>query len=203
VVRFERAIFLGVNLQKVKIAAVVLAMTASISAAFAGEISDHAAEADKLLQSGDPTGALEQFRSAEAALWAAMPLTVLNVKQVDSALGYGVYTERSNQVYKPGEKILLYLEPVGYGYGADGLGNIQIALSLDLTVFSVSGEKIGTWKNIGRIRVASHRYNRELFFKLSISLNGVEKGKYRAAFVLHDETSKKMASFTTNFEIAG
>ncbi|MER8846360.1 hypothetical protein [Mesorhizobium australicum] len=73
-----------------------------------------------------------------------MPLGVLNVKQVDTASGFGIYSERANHIYKPGEKIVLYMEPVGYGYGKDGLGNSMIALSVDITVVSAAGEKLGT-----------------------------------------------------------
>ncbi|WP_258052158.1 hypothetical protein [Mesorhizobium sp. INR15] len=120
--------------------AVLVALAISAPAAFAGEISDQAAEAEKLLQAGDGAGALAKFNGAEEALWKAMPLGVMNVRQVDSATGFGIYSERANHVYKPGEQVALYMEPVGYGYGSDGLGNSSIALSVDLTVLSESGE---------------------------------------------------------------
>ncbi|UDL87531.1 hypothetical protein LGH82_20335 [Mesorhizobium sp. PAMC28654] len=185
------------------IMAVVLALMVSAPAALAGEISDRATEAEKLLQSGDSAGALEKFRSAEDALWQAMSLAIMNVKQVDSATGFGIYSERANHTYKPGEKIFLYMEPVGYGYGSDGLGNSQIALSVDLTVVSESGENLGTFEKIGSVKVASRSHNRELFFKLDLSLDGLPPGKYRCDFVMHDENSNKTAPFTTDIEIAG
>ncbi|RWE35955.1 MAG: hypothetical protein EOS78_17885 [Mesorhizobium sp.] len=181
----------------------LLALAVSVPAAFSGEISDRAAEAEKLLQSGDGAGALEKFHSAEEALWKAMPLGVMNVKQVDSASGFGIYSERANHVYKPGEQVVLYMEPVGYGYGSDGLGNSSIALSVDLTVLSESGEKLGTFEKIGRVQVASRSHNRELFFKLDLSLTGLPPGKYRCDFVMHDENSNKTAPFGTDVEIAG
>jgi len=173
------------------------------SAACAGEIADKAAEAEKALQSGDAAGALEKFRGAEEALWTAMPLAVMNVKQVDSASGFGIYSERANHIYKPGEKVVLYMEPVGYGYGSDGLGNSQIALSVDLTVLSAAGEKLGTFEKIGAVQVASRSHNRELFFKLDLSLDGLPPGKYRCDFLMHDQNSTKTAPFSTDIEIAG
>ncbi|MEO5759114.1 MAG: hypothetical protein ABIQ51_19865 [Mesorhizobium sp.] len=183
--------------------AVLMALAISAPAAFAGEISDQAAEAEKLLQAGDGAGALAKFNSAEEALWKAMPLGVMNVRQVDSATGFGIYSERPTHVYKPGEQVALYMEPVGYGYGSDGLGNSSIALSVDLTVLSESGEKLGTFEKIGRVQVASRSHNRELFFKLDLSLDGLPAGKYRCDFVMHDENSSKTAPFTTDIEIAG
>jgi hypothetical protein len=185
------------------IAAVLMATLIAVPAAFAGEIGDRAAEAEKLLDSGNSAGALEKFRTAEDALWQAMPLAVLNVKHVDTADGFGIYKERANHIYKPGEKIVLYMEPVGYGYGSDGLGNSEIALSVDLTVLSEAGENLGTLEKIGRVQIASRSHNREIFFKLNISLDGLPAGKYRADFVMHDENSDKKAPFTTDFEIHG
>jgi hypothetical protein len=183
--------------------AVLMALVISTPAAFAGEITDRAAEAEKALQAGDGAGALEKFRSAEDALWQAMPLAVQNVKQVDTAGGFGIYSERANHIYKPGEKIVLYMEPVGYGYGSDGLGNSMIALSVDITVVSAAGETLGTSEKVGRVQVASRSHNRELFFKLDLSLDGLPPGKYRCDFLMHDENSNKTAPFTTDIEIAG
>ncbi|MFB9982183.1 hypothetical protein ACFSQQ_30855 [Mesorhizobium kowhaii] len=185
------------------ILAILLAMGISTSAAFAGDIADRAAEAEKLLQSGDGAGALDKFRSAEEAFWQATPLAVLNVKQVDTASGFGIYSERANHIYKPGEKIVLYMEPVGYGYGSDGLGNSMIALSVDITIFSAAGESLATSAKVGRVQVASRSHNRELFFKLDLSLDGLPAGKYRCDFLMHDENSSKTAPFTTDIEIAG
>ncbi|MER9324559.1 MULTISPECIES: hypothetical protein [unclassified Mesorhizobium] len=188
--------------QMKSILAVLIALVISTPAAFAGEISDRAAEAEKALQAGDGAGALDKFRSAEDALWQAMPLGVQNVKHILSASGFGAYAERPNHVYKPGEEIVLYMEPVGYGYGSDGLGNNQIALYVDLTVLSQSGEKLGSVEKLGRVQLASRSHNREMFFKLNVSLDGVPPGKYRADFLMHDENSPKTAPFTTDFEIA-
>jgi hypothetical protein len=185
------------------LAASLAALIISTStAAYAGEIADKAAEAEKALQSNDGVGALTKFRDAEEALWKAMPLGVMNVKHITGASGFGIYNERPNHIYKPGEEIVLYMEPVGYGYGSDGLGNNQIALYVDLTVLSAAGEKLGTFEKLGRVQLASRSHNREMFFKLNVSLDGVPPGKYRADFLMHDENSQKTAPFTTDFEIA-
>jgi hypothetical protein len=95
------------------------------------------------------------------------------------------------------------MEPVGYGYGSDGLGNNQIALYVDLTVLTQSGEKLGSFEKLGRVQLASRSHNREMFFKLNVSVDGLPPGKYRADFLMHDENSQKTAPFTTDFEIAG
>lgn len=193
----------GLILKKLVILMTALATALSISVAFSGEISDRATEAEKLLQSDNPAGALQKFRQAEDALWKAMPLTASNFQQVESASGFGIYTSRSSHLYKPKGTVALYMEPVGYGYGSDGLGNNQIMLSIDISIFSSSGEKIITMKNIARAQIASHERNREMYIVLNVTLGDIPPGKYRADVVLHDEVSKKEASFPTDFEVAG
>ncbi len=185
------------------LAVILAALIMTATAAHAGDITDNAAAAEKALQSNDGAGALAKFRDAEEALWTAMPLQVLNVKHITSAGGFGVYSERANHIYKPGEEIVLYMEPVGYGYGSDGLGNNQIALNVDLTVLTESGEKLGSQEKIGRVQLASRAHNREMFFKLNVSIDGLPAGKYRADFLMHDENSQKAAPFSTDFEIGG
>lgn len=95
------------------------------------------------------------------------------------------------------------MEPVGYGYGSDGLGNSQIALSVDLTVLSDTDEALGTFEKIGSVQIASRSHNRELFFKLDLSLDGLPAGKYKCNFLMHDQNSTKTAPFSTDIEIAG
>jgi hypothetical protein len=79
----------------------------------------------------------------------------------------------------------------------------MIALSVDIIVVSSAGETLGTSEKVGHVQVASRSHNRELFFKLDLSLDGLPPGKYRCDFLMHDENSKKTAPFTTDIEIAG
>ena len=102
-----------------------------------------------------------------------MPLTIREVEQVSAASGVGIYTVRADHRYQPGEKLHLYIEPVGYGYGDDGLGNKVIALAVDLTLKSAAGEALGTIENIASIKLSSRVKNRELFFSLDLSLRSV------------------------------
>lgn len=83
-----------------------------------------------------------------------------------------------------------------------GSATTRSPLYVDLTVLSQSGEKLGTVEKLGRVQLASRSHNREMFFKLNVSLDGVPPGKYRADFLMHDENSPKTAPFTTDFEIA-
>ena len=176
-----------------------------IAPAAAGELADRALAAEGALEAGDARAAITEFEKAQEALWAAMPLTILDVAQVANAAGVGIYSERANSIYAPGEKLLLYVQPVGYSYGDDGLGNKVIALAVDLTLKSEAGEALGTIENIGSIKLSSRTRNRELFFSLNLSLDAasIPAGKYTAEFLMRDLNSQKTAPFAIDFEIAG
>jgi hypothetical protein len=171
---------------------------------FAGDVADRAAAAEKALAGGDALGAINEFNAAQDALWTAMPLTIRKVEQVSAASGVGIYTVRADHRYKPNEQLLLYIEPVGYTFGDDGLGNKVIALAVDLTLKSGAGEELGTIADIANVKLSSRVKNREFFLKLDVSLDpsSAPPGKYLADFAVRDQNSDKVAKFSVDFEIA-
>lgn len=172
-------------------------------ASIAGEIADRAAEAERLLETGQGLDIIETFEKAQDALWTAMPLTIRRAVLVSDASGVGVYRPRGNNRFRADEALLLYIEPVGYGYGSDGLGNNVIALAVDLTLRTEAGELLGTIEDIGSIKVSSRSRNRELFFNLTLTFTGgtVGPGRYRAEFLMRDQNSSKTTTFTVDFVI--
>ena len=179
-------------------------LAASPFPVLAGEIAGHAAAAETAAATGDGPGAIKEFDAAQDALWTAMPLTIRTVEQVSAASGVGVYTVRADHRYKPDEKLHLYIEPVGYGFGDDGLGNTVINLAVDLTLKSENGEELGTIADLTSIKLSSRVRNRELFFNLNLSLDpsSTPPGKYLADFMVRDQNSNKTAKFSIDFEIA-
>jgi hypothetical protein len=179
-------------------------LTAAPAAVTAGEVANHAAAAEKAAAGGNGLAAINEMDAAQDALWTAMPLTLRKVEKAVKASGLGIYTPRPDGPYKPGENIYIYMEPVGYGYGDDGLGNKVIELSVDLTLLDAAGRTLASVENIGNVKIASRFKNRELFFGLNLSLDpsSVKPGKYRGDFTLHDKNSTKAAKFSVNFEIA-
>jgi hypothetical protein len=187
------------------LAALLVSPVLGSPAAHAGEVTDRAAAAENLMAQGQALAAVTEFEKAQDALWAGLPLTIRRVAQVDSASGVGIYSERGNSTYAPGEKLFLYVEPVGYSFGGDGLGNHVIALAVDMTLKSEAGVALGTIENIGQIKLPSRAKNRELFFSLNLTLEqgSIPAGKYKADFTMRDLNSTKTAAFSIDFEIAG
>jgi hypothetical protein len=171
-------------------------------AVFAGEIADQAAAAEKAVEAGDAASAVQAFDQAQDALWTALPLTLRKVEKAVEASGYGIYTPRPDGPYKPGEKIYLYMEPVGYGYRDDGLGNKVIELVVDMTLFDEAGKELGVYNDFAGISLSSRVKNRELLFGLTIDLGSPPVGKYRGDFTMRDKNSDKSAKFSVDFEFA-
>jgi hypothetical protein len=181
--------------------ALILA-TAAPAAGFAGEIADHAAAAEKAVEAGDASAAIQAFDRAQDALWTALPLSLRKVEKAIESTGYGIYTPRPDGPYKPGEKIYLYMEPVGYGYRDDGLGNKVIELAVDMTLLDEAGKELGVYNDFAAISLSSRVKNRELLFGLTIDLGSPPVGKYRGDFTMRDKNSDKSAKFSVDFEIA-
>lgn len=176
-----------------------------LNGAFAGEIVDHAGKAETALAAGNASGAYDEFKLAEDAIWTAMPLTVRKGVIVDSAVGYGVYTPRPDVRFPATGSILIYVEPVGYGYGKDGLGNIAMGVDVDLKLSTGDGKELGVVENISSINLSSRTLNREMFFKLTLDLSTatLPAGQYHADITLRDRNSSKRATFPIDFEITG
>lgn len=184
---------------------VMLALLASLAGSEAGEITDQAAKAEAALAAGDGTAAYAEFVKAEDAIWTAMPLAVRKGIIVDSAVGYGVYTPRPDAKFLSTASILIYVEPVGYGYGKDGLGNVAMGVDVDLKLSTGEGKALGVIENISSINLSSRTQNREMFFKLTLDLASASlpAGKYHADITLRDRNSDKRAAFPIDFEITG
>jgi hypothetical protein len=178
-----------------------MALMATVATASAGEVADNAAKAEAALASGDVDGALAAWDAAQESLWNALPFTVRNVQFVNSAEAIGIYDARKDNVFKQGEKLLFYMEPLGYKFGNDGLGNYAINLSFDVELLAESGETVFKQTDFSAIKLASRKKNREMFAKFDLSIDGAPVGKYTAKLTVRDKNGDGSAPITMPFEI--
>lgn len=76
-----------------------------------------------------PTDPLARSDMALVRAWEQTPLTVRHATFVtDRPIGFGMYTKRPNDIFKPGEKLVVYAEPVGYGWKDAGNGMVEFGL---------------------------------------------------------------------------
>jgi hypothetical protein len=119
--------------------------------------------------------------------------------------GYGVYREHlPANVFRPGETIVLYVEPVGFGHqpitdastqdGANSTATSRtlywINMTVDIIISDSSGSPLQTLEDLPAASFISHRQNTE--FPLEVTLTQEEPfpvGDYIVTYVVHDEVT--------------
>jgi hypothetical protein len=148
---------------------------------------------------------LDEIDKREAAVleaWNATPLTVRRAIFVDGhPEGFGQYVERANNVFRAGEKLVTYAEPVGYGWKDIGGGLYQFGFKVDFLVKTANGKVIGGQEDFADIALKSHARNREFDVLLNLNLSDIEPGDYVIEYKLRDIASSKIVSISQPFKI--
>jgi type II secretory pathway pseudopilin PulG len=123
-----------------------------------------------------------------------------------SAAGYGVYEERNN-IFAPGETIVLYVEPVGFGHeqvideGGDSNGNNNnnnnttmlylMNMTADYEIAAANGTELQLIEDVQAGNITSHRPNTEMFLTLTITpdVQPLPIGSYVITYSVNDEVS--------------
>jgi hypothetical protein len=145
---------------------------------------------------------IEALQKAVTDAWEKMPLTQRRaIFVVESPPLYGAYVERPSNVFKPGEKLVTYVEPVGYTWTSNG-EMYDFGVSVDFTVKTAEGKILGGQEKFGNFVKTSRAKVQEFMVVLTVSLDGAPPGKYVLEYKLHDNGSDKVSSFSQPFTIA-
>lgn len=170
--------------------------------AAAGPLTDKAAEVESLLSAGDDLGAIAAARALFGSAWDAT--TGLSIGETvllaEPASGYGIYNPRPSDTYKLGEPVLIYAEPMGFGYGSPGEGLYSIGFFVDLKVMTEMGELLADLQNVTELDLTSRYPNREFQANLTYNLDGITPGRYILQTTLRDKNSAKIGSFENTVE---
>ncbi len=171
-------------------------------AALAGEIADKAVEVESLLGSGDDVAALAAARDVLGKTWEATTGLAIGETAllVEPASGYGIYNPRPDEKFKLGEPVLIYAEPMGFGYGTPGEGLFSIGFFVDLKVMTEMGEVLADLQNLTELDLTSRYPNREFQANLTYNLEGISPGRYILQTTLRDKNSAKVGSFENTVE---
>jgi hypothetical protein len=133
-----------------------------------------------------------------------------------SVLGYGVYREHvPANVFRPGETVVLYVEPVGFGHkpitdiSQDG-GNTTtttlylVNMTADIIISDSAGSELLTIKDVPVGSLLSHRQNTELFLTLRLTQNqqSLPVGDYVITYIIHDQVSRETFQIEKRITIA-
>lgn len=164
--------------------------------ATAGPLVDKATQAEQLFNTGDAAGALARLNEAMELAWEAGPMLVRTPVYVDSAAGYGQYTERAQgSTFRPDEKQRVYVEVLGYGYGEAVVGLYQIGFDVDVRVMTKAGELIVGKQDLTSFDTSLRAKAREFYASLTLSFPGIPVGEYDMFLRLRDQNSDKYAVF--------
>jgi hypothetical protein len=169
-------------------------------AAAAGPAVDAATRAEALVVEGKTAEALDALSAAMDAICEASTLAFRKVAIVDSSGGYGIYSERADTTFKPDEKMMVYVEPVCFGYGGSGASS-TIGFTADLAIENTTGQVLGEAKDVFSLSTPSTPNKREFSMTLSFAVPFLRPGDYKAIFTVHDQNSDKSGMFEVPFAI--
>ena len=163
----------------------------------AGPVADAAAEAEALHADGKIVEALNALEKAVDAVWTDGPLAFRTVAIVDSAASFGLYQERADTTFEPDQKLTVYVEPVGFGYGSDSVG-----FTADLTLENATGQVLNETADVFDIDTQFGEGRREFYMTLAFDVPFLRPGEYKATLTVHDRNSDKSGSFEVPFSVA-
>ena len=173
---------------------------AAASGAIAGPIGDKAAETENLITSGDAAGSLAAFDAATDAFWTASPLQFRAALFADNVTAFGKYEPRASSTFHAGDTMQIYLEPVGYGFAADGAG-YRVSFSAGIEIRK--GDLIlGKTDDLGTFGWQGRTKSHEVHAAVSVGLPSLGPGDYQLLVTLSDTTSGKSATTTLPFTVA-
>lgn len=186
------------------LAALALTLAATGPAA-ADEFDQGVALAREGLKAQDPAKALKGLRQATAAAWARLPFTVLEVHLVAAPpTGYGQFLERVDNVYRPSEPLILYMEPVGFKVRHDPRGEVYSHnLSADFNLVDAWGRVVAGRRDFGRFNEESRHFPDRYNLVFTYSLNGLSPGEYRVETTIRDILGKQAHTVVVPFKIEG
>ena len=148
---------------------------------------------------------LEEIDKRQAALieaWEKTPLTIRRALFIKGEpRGFGLYEERGSKEFKKGEKIVVYAEPVGFGWKDAGKGMFELGFVVDFHIKSRAGEVLAEKENFMRIATESHTRNLEFMVVLTLNMSSAPAGDYVVEYKLHDIASDKTAVFEMPFKV--
>jgi len=111
----------------------------------------------------------------------------------NSVNGYGIYDEHRSNIFKPGEPIVLYVEPIGFTHKklTDESGNALYKLIPSVIISSKIDNKSASI-DFPQFAFTSHRKNTEAELTITVTQNTpIPEGEYKILYTIKDAQSNK------------
>jgi PsbP len=126
---------------------------------------------------------------------------------VNSIDGYGIYQEHKSNIFKPGEDIILYVEPVGFSHVPVNINNTKlylVNLTASIILSDTQGNILFGRENIPILDIVSHTQNTEMFARLRVGQSSpFPPGGYVITYILNDVPSGKSFKIVKNITVTG
>jgi hypothetical protein len=166
-----------------------------------GELADAGALAETQVAGHRYLEALTTLAEARDSVWRQAPLSFRKALFVASdPMGFGLYDAHEGDMFKRAEPIIVYAEPVGYGFRKDGDLNV-IDLSVDFEVRTKDGRPVGGQKKVANPGLRSHAENREFSVNVIYDFSALPAGSYEVTTSVSDMTTGKSGSFSLPFTL--
>ena len=113
----------------------------------------------------------------------------------------GDYHPRPSNAFAPGEKLITYVEPVGFDYKPVGPDTYQFGVTIDLELRTKGGKIIGGQTNFMNQNLTSHEKPKEFFLDITLNLDAAPADEYVVAYTLHDNASNRTTRIEQPFTI--
>lgn len=113
----------------------------------------------------------------------------------NSVNGYGIYDEHRSNIFKPGEPIVLYVEPIGFTHKklTDEKGNALYNVKLiPSVIISSKNDNKSASIDFPPFAFTSHRKNTEAELTITVTQNTpIPEGEYKILYTIKDAQSNK------------
>ena len=183
----------------------VLLLGLAAPAAGADDFDQALGAARQGLKQRDAAATLGGLRQAMAAAWGRLPFTAINVNLLAAPLtSFGQYIPRVDNVYRPGEPLILYLEPVGFALRHDAeKGTWYFSISADFNLIDAWGHVVSGRRDFGRFEGETRHFPDRFPLSFTYSLSGLPPGEFRLETTLRDQLKKQSHTVVTPIKIQG
>lgn len=180
----------------------VTILAAAISPnAFAGEAANLAQKAEELATNGQHVEALASMHEAFTKIWDGMPLGVRKILFVAREPGgYGIYEPRIDNIFQRDEQLVVYSEPVGFGWQDKG-GVYFSDIVVDYAIRNPGGKVLAEQSAFASFTQTSRERSSEFVARIKLDITSAVPGSYVLALTFHDQIDIETTSVDMPFEI--